>query len=111
MGLCSYITWSVRHSLGWLVFSLKHLRRIISDWVVHRLIAFGLLLYAVTGIDSLFLGSNFLDYNPLGSTAIKGQHWGIIAIELGVGITVFAVMLAIYYAFAGRPPSLDDREW
>lgn len=93
------------------VFSLRRLRAIVPDWLVLSLVAFGLLLYTLTGVASLFLGANFLDYNVLGPDPISGQHWGIIVIELGVGITVFAVMLAIYYAFAGRPPSLDDKDW
>ena len=34
-----------------------------------------------------------------------------ILVELGVGITVTFVMIAIYYSFAGRTPRLDDKEW
>ena len=60
------------------------------------LIALGLLLYAGTGIVSLFLGANFLDYNVLAEKGYEGQHIGIILVELGVGVTVFAVMLAIF---------------
>lgn len=32
----------------------------------------------------------------------EGQHLGIFLVELGVGITVTAVMIMIFYAFAGR---------
>lgn len=94
-----------------IVFSLRTLRRLVPDWFVHRLAAFGVLLYAGTGVAGMLLGSNFLDYNPLGPYPIQGQHWGIITIEAGVGITVFAVMLSIYYVFAGRPPRIDDKDW
>ncbi len=93
------------------VFSLRDLRRLFPDWVVHRLVALGVLVYAGTGIFSMLLGVNFLDYNPLGGSAISGQHNGIILVEVGVGITVFSVMLSIYYAFAGRPPRIDDKDW
>ena len=48
------------------------------------------------------LGGNFLDYNVLHSNPVAGQQWGIIVIELGVGITVAGVLLAIYHAFAAR---------
>ncbi len=78
---------------------------------MHRLVALGVLIYAGTGIVSMSMGQNFLDYNPLGGSPVSGQHWGILAVELGVGLTVFAVMLAIFYAFAGRPPRLDDKDW
>jgi multicomponent Na+:H+ antiporter subunit B len=53
-------------------------------------------------VASLLLGANFLDYNPLASDPVAGQHIGIILIELGVGLTVFAAMLSIFYAFAGQ---------
>ena len=64
--------------------------------------AFGLLLYAGTGIATLLLGGEFLNYNVLGSDPLTGQHVGILLIELGVGITVAAVMVMIFYVFAGR---------
>lgn len=32
----------------------------------------------------------------------QGQHLGLFLIEFGVGVTVFAVMLTIFYSFAGR---------
>ena len=38
----------------------------------------------------------------LGSDPLTGQHVGILLIELGVGITVAAVMVMIFYVFAGR---------
>ncbi len=66
------------------------------------LIAAGVLLYAGVGVFGLLLGGNFLEYNVLAEDAVHGQHLGIVLIELGVGITVTAVMLAIFFAFAGR---------
>ncbi len=110
-GFQAGVIFAVAFMLYGIVFSLRELRKLVPDWIVHQLIAIGLLLYTCTGLVTLFLGGNFLDYNVLWSVAYKGQHYGIIAVELGVGITVFAVMLAIYYAFAGRPPQLDDKDW
>ena len=34
-----------------------------------------------------------------------------LAFELGVGVAVAFVMIAIYYAFAARPPHIDDEDW
>ena len=48
----------------------------------------------------MLLGGNYLDYNVLSEDALKGQHWGIFFIELGVGITVGMVVLAVFYAFS-----------
>ncbi len=66
------------------------------------LVAFGVLLYGSVGIDAIFLGGNFLDYDVLAHDAVHGQHLGILLVELGVGITVTAVMVTIFYQFAGR---------
>ncbi len=54
------------------------------------------------GIDAILLGGNFLDYDVLAHDAVHGQHLGILLVELGVGITVAAVMATIFYQFAGR---------
>jgi multicomponent Na+:H+ antiporter subunit B len=53
---------------------------------------------------------NFLEYNVfqhhwLPGFLPEGQHLGIFLVELGVGITVTAVMTMIFYAFAGREPA------
>ena len=66
------------------------------------LMSAGALLYGGVGVVTMLLGGNFLDYSVLASDPVKGQQWGIIAIELGVGITVAGVLLAIYHAFAAR---------
>ena len=62
----------------------------------------GALLYGAVGLLTMALGGNFLDYSVLAEDPMKGQQWGIIVIELGVGITVAGVLLAIYHAFAAR---------
>jgi multicomponent Na+:H+ antiporter subunit B len=36
----------------------------------------------------------------LSSNPSSGQHIGIILVELGVGITVATVMIALYHSFA-----------
>jgi len=59
------------------------------------------LLYAGVGVAGLVVGDNFLAYSGLAETAIGGQHLGILLVELGVGITVTAVMILLFYSFAG----------
>lgn len=89
-----------------LVFGLQLCYEVVSPKFLQIMAALGVLLYASVGVVSMMRGANFLDYNVLASDPIAGQHYGIIIIELGVGITVFAVMLSIFYAFAsqvGRP--------
>lgn len=85
-----------------LVFSLSHAIRVVSPKFLQVLASFGVLLYASVGIYSMLKGGHFLDYNKLAADPLAGQHYGIIIIELGVGIAVFAVMLSIFYAFASQ---------
>ncbi len=110
-GFQAGVIFAVGFILYGLVFGLHQSRRVLSDWLVHKLLALGVLLYAGTGVVSLFLGHNYLDYSALAHDPEHGQHYGIIAVELGVGITVAAVMVAVYYAFAGRPPRMSDEDW
>ena len=93
------------------VFSLAQVQAVFPPWLVHKLVALGVLIYAGTGVVSLILGANYLDYDVLGAHPEHGQHNGILAIELGVGVTVASVMIAVYYAFAGRPPTMSDEDW
>ncbi len=95
-----------------LVFSVETVQQVMPPWLVHRTMALGLLLYAGTGVFSLLTGYNFLDYTALAPHQPEhGQELGILLVEGGVGITVTAVMLSIYYAFVGRTPVIGDEEW
>lgn len=87
-----------------LIFGLERAQRIAPPAVVERLLALGLLLYAGTGVVTMLRGGNFLDYAALSPHhPVHGQHWGIFAVELGVGIAVAAGMITLYFSFAGRP--------
>ena len=111
-GFQAGVIMAVAFVLYGVVFGLRKVQKVFPAWFVHKLVALGVLIYAGTGVASLFLGYNFLDYgafNPHHPS--HGQHWGILVVELGVGVTVTGVMVAIYYAFAGRPPRLSDEEW
>ena len=66
------------------------------------LIASGALLYGAVGVAGMLLGGNFLDYSVLADDPVKGQQYGIILIEAGVGITVTGVLLSVFHAFAAR---------
>ncbi|MGH1537681.1 MAG: Na(+)/H(+) antiporter subunit B [Gammaproteobacteria bacterium] len=86
---------------GIILYAMVHGRvkaqKIFPTSVVRYFISFGLLLYAGVGVASLFMGGNYLDYNVLAHDPLHGQHLGIFLIELGVGITVAAVMIMIFY--------------
>jgi len=85
-----------------LIFGVENARSVISFNLLRFVSASGLLLYIGVGIAALILGGNFLDYNVLLSDPVHGQHLGILVIEFGVGMTVAAVMMMIFFVFA-RP--------
>ena len=85
-----------------LIFGVERARKVVPPQVALFFVAAGLLLYAGVGVVSPFLGGNYLDYSVLATKPTDGQHYGILLIELGVGITVAAVMITIFYSFASR---------
>lgn len=93
-----------------LVFGLENARRAFPDSWIKGLMATGVSLFGFTGVAGLLLGHNYLDYSPLRHDPVHGQHLGIFLVELGVGITVFSVMAAIFFNFAGRSHKLDHPE-
>ncbi len=112
-----------------LVFGLPAVKTVAPAKVIEKLIALGVLVYAGTGMATTLIGrtesghghsdhaqttpANFLDYEALNHDVLHGflphgQHLGIFLIELGVGITVTAVMIMIFYCFAGRRELFDQ---
>ena len=85
-----------------LVFGVEAARRIAPARLLEAGIAGGVLLFAGTGVASMLLGGHFLDYDVLDGDPVEGQHHGILLVELGVGVTVAAVMITVFLAFAGR---------
>lgn len=83
-----------------LIFGLDDARSVASPDAVRILIAAGLLLYAGVGVAAMLYGGQFLDYSVLSTEPVKGQHLGILLIEFGVGTTVAATMLRLFYLFS-----------
>ena len=83
-----------------MIFGLAKGETLVPVMVNRYLMCVGVLLYAGVGILSIFLDGMYLDYNVLSTNPSSGQHIGIILVELGVGITVATVMIALYHSFA-----------
>ena len=96
-----------------LVFGLETTKRVAPPRAIQVLMATGVIIYAGVGFATLFLGDNFLAYDSLhpDQEHHTGQHYGIILVELGVGITVASVMISLFYAFAGRYIEIKDEDW
>ena len=102
-GFQAGVIFSAAFVLYALVFGVEAARRIAPARLLEAGIAGGVLLFAGTGLAGLLMGVHFLDYDLLaGSDPLKGQHLGILLVELGVGITVASVMITVFLCFAGR---------
>ncbi len=110
-GFQAGVIFSTAFILYGLVFGVIATRRLIPVVWLRGTIAAGVLLYALTGMAGILFGHNFLDYAPFGETAHAGRHLGIFLVELGVGLTVAAVMSAIFRAFASHAPRVSEEDW
>lgn len=92
-----------------LIYGLKQADKVVPMNVLNFLQPFGAFIYLMVGVVCLLLGGNFLDYDflPIGDPVEDSgsrQIWGIVLVEIGVGVAVFAVMLGIFHTFTSREP-------
>lgn len=88
-----------------LIYGLDTTRQAIPDKWVQGLMALGAVIFVGVGYICVAFGGRFLDYDHyFGMGQAAGQLYGIISVEVGVGITVTATMLVIFYTFAQRDP-------
>lgn len=94
-----------------LIFGLEAAKKAFPPSWIRIGMTLGVLIYGGTGVLAWIMGGEFLNYSVLSYDAAHGQHYGIIAIELGVLVTVATVMVAIFYAFGSRQPETRDEDW
>ena len=87
----------ILHSL---IFGLNEGRRLIPQNLNVIIMSLGVLLYGGIGLISVYLNSEYLNYNVLAHDHKHGQHLGILLIEFGVGLTVAGVMLILFHLFS-----------
>ncbi len=85
-----------------MLFGLSLSQKVYKPIAIELLTALGVLLYASVGVACILLGGNYLDYDYLSHDPVHGQHYGILLIELGVGITVASVMITLFFKFTWR---------
>ena len=85
-----------------LIFGFDKLISTVSPRLLELISVTGVLLYIGVGFLGMALGGEFLNYSVLGDTQVAGQHLGILLVELGVFLTVFSVLLLIFYCFVSR---------
>lgn len=69
------------------------------DYLTTPLAVIGVLIYFGTGLIAIFAGGYFLDYGQLPLPGLHGaelRYWGILIVELGIGLAVMAVLVSIF---------------
>lgn len=66
----------------------------------------GVLIYFGTGLAAVFFGGTFLNYHflPVAQEASMKRSFGILFVEIGVGLAVMAILIAIYDDMLGEEP-------
>ena len=87
-----------------IAFDLRSAIKRMGERLTAFLCALGVFIYAGVGLVCMLYGNNFLDYSALadimGVDPISARSHGILIVEIGVGITVMAVMVVLYYNLA-----------
>lgn len=83
-----------------MAFGEQALLKIISLTKLKNIAVAGVGIYFITGLCGILGGLEFLNYNVFSNNKELAQKIGVITIELGVGITVSATMLLIYFCLA-----------
>lgn len=79
-------------------------RAIMPTRVTLRLAAVGALIFVGTGLVTVLLGGNFLDYHFLPFPWLAPEYlryFGILLVEVGVTLTVMMILVAIYDELLG----------
>lgn len=69
------------------------------DYLTTPVAVLGVIIYFGVGLAAIFAGGYFLDYEQLPLPGLSGadlRYWGILIIELGIGLTVMAVLVSIF---------------
>ncbi len=85
-------------------FNLRSAVSRMGEKMTAFLCALGVLIYAGVGAVCMLFNTNYLDYSALshilGVNPVTARSYGILFVEIGVGIAVMAVMICLYYNLA-----------
>ncbi|MCC8467873.1 MAG: DUF4040 domain-containing protein [Rickettsia endosymbiont of Eriopis connexa] len=82
-----------------LVYGNQKLSRYFPPNVLICIAVLGVAIYAIVGTISLFFNDNYLNYYSLTNfinDKLLAQHIAIVIVEIGIGLTVSAIMYLIY---------------
>jgi multicomponent Na+:H+ antiporter subunit B len=86
-----------------IVFGMEEGRKWVSQKVSDILNSTGVLLFGGIGLLCILAGGMYLEYTKLSeANPILASKLGIYGIEIGIGITVAAVMIILFFDTARR---------
>jgi multicomponent Na+:H+ antiporter subunit B len=81
-------------------FDIAEAKRRFSEKRIIIMSSLGVGIFALIGWACLLLGGNFLDYGKLSMILpvdpVMARYYGVFGIEVGVGITVMAIMVSLF---------------
>lgn len=87
-----------------LSYDMNLVLRRFRERALLRFSAVGVLIYSGIGVVSMALGGNLLDYGAwsglLGVSPVEARSHGMLGVEVGVALTVMAIMLSLYVDLA-----------
>ena len=89
-----------------LSYDIQEMKKRLSQRANIIFFSVGLIIYSGIGVLCLLLGGKYLDYSWLHHILpvdqVEARSMGIFGIEVGVGITVMAVMISIFLDLASE---------
>lgn len=87
-----------------IAYDISWVKRRLSENLNNIMVALGVFIFAFIGLICLILGTEYLNYSILHkilpANPVKARALGTFGIEVGVGITVMAVMVSIFINLA-----------
>jgi multicomponent Na+:H+ antiporter subunit B len=93
---------------------VKDTQKRISEKAVAIFSSSGVFIYAGIGVVCLILAGNYLDYSNLAKLLhvdpAQARSLGILGIEIGVGLSVMAVMFSVFFDISRGETSQKDED-
>jgi multicomponent Na+:H+ antiporter subunit B len=86
-----------------IVFGLQEAERRVSRRALTALMCIGLLIYSGIGVLDMLSGGRYLEYGklPVPLPAHEISALSILAVEIGIGITVMSVITLLFFYLVG----------
>ncbi|MEL6290974.1 MAG: Na(+)/H(+) antiporter subunit B [Pseudomonadota bacterium] len=85
-----------------IVFGVYAAKQLFPPGLAHAMGPLGVVIFSGAGVPALFFNQNYLNYSIYADKADKGQHYGVILVEVGVIVAVLGAMISIFYALVER---------